>query len=109
MIDGRTARASRPEGWRLCFERDERGEFSRVCIEQRASRPGWTPTPGQGRAQMQIGQLDGLTDLIDALPIERITRVTLGRIDTPVVERSVLLETLVRPGLEVVGGAASPG
>jgi uncharacterized protein (TIGR02996 family) len=93
MIDGRTSRASRPEGCELCFARDEAGALSLLRVDLHPSKPG----------RVGIGAR-AVVELLAALPLAELSQVSLGRVEGGG-DREVLREGLVELGVEL--GASS--
>jgi uncharacterized protein (TIGR02996 family) len=88
MLDGQTSRATRPEGCTLRFERDADGALSRLTLDVHAK-------PGSARRAIEA---QAIVQLLDVLPLHRLSDVRLDHIDESVCERGALLVALRAAG-----------
>jgi uncharacterized protein (TIGR02996 family) len=88
MLDGQTSRASRPEGCTLRFQRDAEGALSRLVLDVHAKH---------GSARRAI-DAHAIVQLLDGLPLHRLSEVTLADIDESVCERAALQAALHAAG-----------
>jgi len=71
LLDGSTARASRPSEWLLTFARDELDVFARLRVDWRAAAHG----------RRGHDALEHLLEILDSLGLASLRRLELGRFD----------------------------
>lgn len=81
LLDVRSPRASRPQGWMLTFTRDELDVFSHLRVDWGGLVNG-----------AQVSASTELLELLAALGVGQLRKLTLGRFDAP--ERPLLRERL---------------
>lgn len=92
MLDGQSSRASRPEGCTLRFERDADGALSRLILDVHAKH---------GSARRAI-DAPAIVQMLDGLPLHRLSSVMLADIDESVCARTALHAALRAAGVRVV-------
>jgi uncharacterized protein (TIGR02996 family) len=92
MLDGQTSRATRPEGCTLRFERDADGALSRLTLDVHAKH---------GSARRAI-EPQAIVQLLDGLPLHRLSEFTLADVDETVCERADLRAALRATGVRVI-------
>lgn len=89
MLDGQTSRATRPEGCTLRFERDTDGALRRLTLDVHAKH---------GSARRAI-DAQAIVQLLDGLPLQSLSSVTLADVDESVCERAALHAALRAAGV----------